>query len=293
MLEARHPSGDMTRRSTDLELSPAAATGARSHSASSVTSPAHWDNYWRHRGALPVEMMLGADTVTTSILTVLDRWADAGERLSVAEIGGAPGGWLVHLWRRFGHQITVIDSSPVGVEMTRRNFDLLGVPGSVLQRDIFSVDPPIPQFDLAYSLGVIEHFADVTAVVAAHLNYVKPGGRLIIGCPNFLGLNGAILRRLRPSLFDWHNCGAMDLRTWPDFERTLALRVLYRAYIAGIQPSAWKNCEQPGLRYRAVARGFGKVAMHWDGRLGRAASRLNSRYWSYYAMGVYDKAPLA
>ncbi|MGI9183638.1 MAG: class I SAM-dependent methyltransferase [Solirubrobacteraceae bacterium] len=220
---------------------------------------------------------------------MLDRFVGPGSRRSVLEIGGASGGYLVHLWRRFGHQITVLDNSPVGVELSRRNFELLGVPGKVVQRDLFSTEPPVPQFDVAISLGLIEHFGDTTSVVRAHLSYIKPGGRLIIGCPNFLGVNGAVLRQLSPSMLEWHNLDVMDIRRWDQFEDLLGLEVRFRSYIAGFQPGAFWRCEKPSLGHRAVARGLGELGKRWNGPLARRLVRVNSRHWSYYAIAVYDK----
>jgi SAM-dependent methyltransferase len=234
-------------------------------------------------------MTHGRQSSTAAILEVLDRFVGSPSRQSVLEIGGAPGGFLVHLWRRFGHEVTVLDNSPVGVELTRQNFELLNVPGTVLQRDLFSTDPPTPQFDVVYSLGLIEHFADTRSVVGAHLAYVKPGGRLIIGCPNLLGVNGAVLRRLSPKMLEWHNSVAMDIRKWPRFEESLGLKVRLRTYIAGFQPGAFWRCEKRSVAHRAAARGFSALGKRWNGPLARGITRVNSRHWSYYAIGVYDK----
>ena len=152
--------------------------------ADALTDPSHWDGYWEQALVLPIAVEPGDQSSTTAILEVIDRYADSAWPLSVLEVGGAPtGGYVAHLWRRFGHDVCVLDNSGVGVELTQRNFDMLGVRGRVLYRDLFSAEEPVPQFDVVYSLGLIEHFADTAAVVAAHLAYVKPGGRLIVGCP--------------------------------------------------------------------------------------------------------------
>jgi SAM-dependent methyltransferase len=254
-----------------------------------LTDTEHWDSYWERACALPVEATRDAQSSTAAILRVMDRFAVRDSPLSVLELGGAPGGYVAHLHRRFGHDVCVLDNSQVGVELTRKNFELLGIPGRVLQRDLFCADPPIPQFDVVYSLGLIEHFEDTQAIVAAHLMYVRPGGRLIIGCPNLRGVNGLLLRTLSPQALDWHYLDVMDIRGWPRFEEALELSVQFRAYIAGFQPGAFWRCERKSLPPRALAHGFAAVGSRWHGRLARGLSHLNSRHWSYYAMGVYDK----
>ena len=253
-----------------------------------LTDPAHWDDYWRGT-RLPTEVQKGSDSSTTAILEVIDAYAASPSPLSVLEIGGAPGGYLIHLWREFGHEVCVLDNSPAGVELTRRNFSLLGVPGDVLHRDLFSDEPVTCRFDLVYSLGLIEHFADMRLVVAAHLRYLKPGGTLVIGCPNLLGINGTIMRRLAPSVFDWHELDVMDVRRWSEFEDALGLDVRFRGYIAGFQPGAFWRCERRTLSSRALARALTALGRHWQRAPARPFARMNSRLWSYYAIGVYVK----
>ena len=268
---------------------PVASERSGRAAADALTDPGHWDRYWEQARSLPIATEPGDQPSTTAILDVLDRYTASAAPLSVLEVGGAPGGYLVHLWRRFGHDVCVLDNSPVGIELTRRNFEMLGVPGRALDRDLFSTEQPVEQFDVVYSLGLVEHFADTTAVVAAHLAYVRPGGRLIVGCPNLLGINGALLRYLSPSALEWHDLDVMDLRGWSRFERALGLRRRYVGYIAGFQPAAFWRCERRTIRHRLVARGLAVLARRWKGPLGRAISRPNSRRWSYYAIGVYDK----
>lgn len=255
---------------------------------SALTTPDHWDDYWGE-AVLPVAVTPGTATSTTAILDVIDRFAASASPLSVLEIGGAPGGYLVHLWRTFGHHVCVLDNSPAGVALSRRNFELLGVPGRVLERDLFAPAEADLKFDLVFSLGLIEHFQDTTSVIDAHLSYVKPGGTLIVGCPNFRGLNGKLLQRLSPSLLRWHNLDAMDISRWPEFERRLNLDVKFRGYVAGFQPGMFWRCERRTIVDRALARALTEIGRRLRGRLGTALSRWNSPLWSYYAIGVYGK----
>lgn len=54
----------------------------------------------------------------------------------------------------------VLESSPVGCEAARRNFELLGVTGEVTYGDMFDEAIALPPMDVVYSLGLIEHFDD-------------------------------------------------------------------------------------------------------------------------------------
>jgi 2-polyprenyl-3-methyl-5-hydroxy-6-metoxy-1,4-benzoquinol methylase len=253
-----------------------------------LTTTEQWDDYWR-RLELPFEIVKGTNPTTTAILDVFDRFLASDSRLSVLEVGGAPGGYLVHLWRRFGHDVCVLDNSPVGVEVSRRNFELLGVPGTVLEGDLFAPERSGLQFDAVVSLGLIEHFDDPLPVVAAHLAYLKPDGTLIIGCPNLRGINRAIFRRLSPSILDTTNQDAMDVERWPRFERALGLDVRFRAYVAGFQPSVFWRCESRSVLDRVLHTVLMLIGHFSNSAIGKLMSRWNSPRWSYYALGVYRK----
>ncbi len=255
-----------------------------------LTNSEHWDDYWR-AVKLPAEVTRGAQTSTDAILDVIDRFVASDAPLSVLEVGGAPGGYLVHVWREFGHHVCVLDNSPVGIELARRNFALLGIPGQVLPGDLFAPTRPTPQFDVVFSLGLIEHFDDTGSVVAAHLEYLKPGGTLVVGCPNFGGVNLALLQRLSPSMLEWHNLNAMDISRWPPFERALGLEVRFRGYVGGFQPSMFWRCESRSILDRAMRRGLVSVGRRFKGKVGNFMRRWNSPRWSYYALGVYRKPP--
>jgi 2-polyprenyl-3-methyl-5-hydroxy-6-metoxy-1,4-benzoquinol methylase len=261
-----------------------------------LTAPAFWDDYWRD-AILPAEATRGTHTSIDAILDVIDRYVDSDTPLSVLEIGGAPGRFLAYLWRRFGHEVCVLDSSPVGVELSRRNFALMGVPGQVLHGDFRAGDRPEPRWDVVLSLGLVEHFRDTQSAVAAHLGYVRPGGTLIIGTPNLQGVNLALVRRLSPSSLESHNPEATNIANWPRFERALGLEASFRGYVSGFQPLMFSRCESTSTLDRALARCFTIAGALLDrlnrrshGKVAALMGSWNSPRWSYYALGVYRKA---
>ena len=239
---------------SENRLKPAPVTPSP-QASNALTTSELWDEYWQS-SQLPVEITKGAQTTTDAILKVIDRFLASNSRLSVLEVGGAPGGYLAHVWRQFGHEVCVLDNSPVGIESHSAELQAARYPGTGAEGDLFAPDDTAPKFDIVFSLGLIEHFADTHAVVAAHLAYLKPGGTLIVGCPNFQGINLALLRELSPSLLDWHNLEAMDIADWPSFERRLGLEVKFRDYVGGFQPSMFWRCESGSIVDRALARGL-------------------------------------
>jgi SAM-dependent methyltransferase len=215
------------------------------------------------------------------------RHLPAGGR-SMLEVGGAPGQYLAYFHRR-GYAVHALDYSARGCEATAENFRLLGIPGTVYHGDLFDDSLELPTFDIVYSLGLIEHFTDLNAVVERHLRFLKPGGHLLLGVPNFLGINGWFLRRLAPQLMAQHQPPAMDLDRWRAFEASLGLEVLFKGYVGGFEPTVFRRREQRTAG-TAVPYGVAVVLSRLLSRRFGFLRRINGRWVSGYAMAVYRVA---
>ena len=220
-----------------------------------------------------------------AILDVIDRHLPAGGA-SVLEVGGAPGGYLAYIHRRCDCRCAILDYSSSGCALARENFKALGVELDVYQRDLFAAGLP-NHFDFVYSLGLIEHFDDFGAVVAAQAKLVKPGGALLIGVPNFRGVNGWFARRIDRARFDSHNLAAMDAAGWDGFEQELGLRRLFRGYVGGFEPGvfATRACS-PAVGARLLSFGASQMARvltyHFT-----VLRRFNRPWLSGYLIGVW------
>jgi 2-polyprenyl-3-methyl-5-hydroxy-6-metoxy-1,4-benzoquinol methylase len=256
-----------------------------------LTDQAYWDAYWEGI-VLPQQIVRGeASYYLNQILDVFDAYLGRGNGRCVLEIGGAPGQYLAYLARALGYEISCLDYSARGCESTRRNFALLGIEGAVYQKDLFSDISGLPLFDVVYSLGLIEHFADLTGIVGKHLQLLKPGGLLLLGCPNFTGVYYLLLKSLAPILLSRHNLDSMRLSQWREFEEAFRLEALFRGYVGGFEPNILDRCERNTARNRIllrVVRMLRTVQNNYPRRLGVLRHR-NSRLTSGYVMGVYRK----
>lgn len=245
-----------------------------------------WDRYWANV-SLPAEAKRTPGAVhANSILDVLDAYLPADPTLHAAELGGAPGEYLAYIHKQKGYRITAVDYSAVGCAAARENFRLLGIDGSVVEADIFSDDLAPAQFDIVFSLGLIEHFDDRVAIVDRHVRLLRPGGFLVLGVPNLRGLHGWFLRRLAPRLYGTHYVEAMDLRRWTAFETKHHLRVLFKGYIGGFEPTIFTRRESKGwssIPYFAAARALNFLVHRVIGGI----RRFNGPRISGYAMAVY------
>jgi SAM-dependent methyltransferase len=192
---------------------------------------------------------------------------------------------LAFVVRNKGVDGHIFDISPIGCKKARANFDLLGLPVTVHQANI--LEAPIGlRFDAVFSLGLIEHFADPQPVVAAHARLLKPGGVLILGVPNFRGLNWALLKVFRPSVFAWHNLETMHVPAWKAWASPLGLKAEQLGYVGGLEPRLFQSAGRTrAARWANSAWGLAaRVLDHVPG-----VRSVNHRWWSGYGIGVFSK----
>jgi SAM-dependent methyltransferase len=256
-----------------------------------LTSPEYWDEYWQGRG-LPAEIRKGKSLYIDALLEAFEAYLPRGESKTALEIGGAPGGYLAFMHRSLGYDVSVLDYSELGCRMAEKNFDLLGIPAVVYPGDLFDSADRLPRFDLVFSLGLIEHFSDPERVVEAHLRYLKPGGTLMIGCPNFLGLNRTIVKRLAPSLLESLDAEVTTAERWAGFDSRFGLSRTFLGYVGGFEPLVAGRCESDRLRDRSLWFALAQLARIMNHPATRRLRTFNSSWWSGYLLGIYQ-APAA
>ncbi len=250
-----------------------------------LTESAFWDNYWANL-ALPVRVdaSFSFDRCLANALRSHLRGVE-GEAL---EIGCAPGKWLAFLADEFGVEPSGIEFSTVGGAATLRNLELLGIKAGAIRSCDFFEAVPDRQFDLVISLGFIEHFTDVDDVVRRHLLWLKPGGLLVLGVPNFQGINRWLQAVLDQSILDKHNLNIMSPRYLAGLAEKFPLTVKSTEYIGSFEPSlpiapaGWRV--SPGVM---LAKAAVRIA-HFARRI-RAFDRLNHPSFSSYLLAVYTK----
>lgn len=258
---------------------------------SELTQQEFWEDWWVDR-SLPAEIRKSKqDRYLNEILRVFDSYLPKDNRLSILEIGGAPGQYLAYMHKNFGYEVSCLDYTDVGCLKTKENFGLLHIPGHVYQADLFSEELTLPQFDIVYSIGFIEHFSDLNMVIEKHLRLLKPGGILMIGTPNFLGINHFFAKRLTPKLLSVHNLVAMDIRNWTSFEDNFGLKVLFKGYVGGFEPQVFWRCENNNVQNRMLRIILYALSLSYSSH-SRILRRVNGRNTSGFVIGVYRKPAL-
>jgi len=123
----------------------------------------------------------------------------------LVEVGCANSAWLPYFAKRHGVAVSGIDYSALGCEQASQVLAVAGVQGDIFLADLF--DPParlVHSFDVAVSMGLVEHFGDTAMCLAAIAGLVRRGGLVITVVPNLAGMLGPIQRVLDHRIYDVH-----------------------------------------------------------------------------------------
>ncbi|OPX94108.1 MAG: Ubiquinone biosynthesis O-methyltransferase [Syntrophorhabdus sp. PtaB.Bin027] len=125
---------------------------------------------------------------------------------TILEIGCGNSTWLSYLAKKTNAQVTGIDYSEEGCYLALQRLKEEGVVGQIVCKDIFQVDhETIGQYDFVYSLGVVEHFSDLTGILKEELRFVKPGGVLFTSIPNLkYSIHGLLSWIYHPEILKKH-----------------------------------------------------------------------------------------
>ena len=250
-----------------------------------LTETKFWDTYWAGC-ALP-------STVDTKIphyrciAHELKRNL-VGVHGDIFEVGCAPGKWLAFMAKEFGLRPSGVEYSEAGMKATLENFRLLGLAtDAIFTGDFFQMKPP-RQFDAVMSFGFIEHFSDVDQVVDLHLQWLKPGGVLILGVPNFCGIYYPIQRILNKDILDKHNLKIMNLDYFRGLGKRLSLEPVFLDYVGSFEPTLFMAGYRFGNPLQIAVR-----AGLWLARRIRRFKILdgvNHRFFSGYILANYRKS---
>jgi SAM-dependent methyltransferase len=203
------------------------------------------------------------------LMQTLEELAPVPAGASVFEIGCAPARWLVWYAERFGARVTGLEYTRKGVQLSRDNLAAAGVEGEIHDGDFFSNDLALGEHDLVLSLGFIEHFDDVAATFARHVDFVAKGGRLVVGMPNFRGLIGFFQGWADRSYLQLHNPRTMDPSLYANAADMCGMQLDKVRYIDGIDPDVVKVSGSAARLALMPFRAWRKLPLsdHVNGRL--------------------------
>jgi len=127
----------------------------------------------------------------------------------------------------------------------------------VMKADFFAVEP-VPEYDLVYSLGFLEHFTNWEDVLLRHAAWTKPGGTMIVTCPNFRGVLQRSIRTLldRENL-ERHYIPSMNPSAWSAIVERVDMEVVFSGYFGGYR--MWIENRDLNFVQRSVSKALDRL----------------------------------
>lgn len=172
---------------------------------------------------------------------------------SCLEIGCYPGNFLIYFSKEFDYDVSGIDIiTSQMMKETRDHLQANGVTASELLCQDFMEYKPLKLYDLVCSFGFVEHFPNYEEIIIKHISMVKPGGTLIITCPNFWGLQYLAHLLFDRECLSSHVISSMNLRKWRRILKSNNMRLIYHNYYktAGFV----RGPDTPKTRYHRVSQ---------------------------------------
>lgn len=191
-----------------------------------LTDRQFWVNYWESKTGLSVNIPanylfhkeLGSIIKSQNVKTAI-------------ELGGFPGYYAVFLKKYFKLDVTLLDyfvHQPVTNALLEAN-ELKESDIHIIETDLFN-HKEVMQYDLVLSCGLIEHFNDTEDIIQRHIDFLKPGGTLLITLPNFKALNGWFQKTFDKENYDKHNIHCMDPELLAAISQKAGLEVVQSKY---------------------------------------------------------------
>ena len=176
------------------------------------TDKGFWEDWWGESRTWRYRNIRKYLAVHKKFDKLFKAFLEKGNR-KILEIGCAGGTQLVYFNKEFGYEPYGVDYSEEGCRIARENLKLHDISGQIICEDVFDASFE-QEFDIVYSMGLIEHFFDPDKIIDKHIELLKPGGILIITIPNFKGslYYGLIkIRGEETELARTHNLSIMEI----------------------------------------------------------------------------------
>lgn len=144
--------------------------------------PEDWDDFWDKRGQTFLGRIISAvrrNLVTTRLVDYLDRQTAPG---TLIEAGCGTGEVTLRLAQRRNDPVVLVDISPKALAMARALAKSMGVEAETRLCDIAALSRNLPPQEdgTVYNVGVIEHFADCSAILTEMARVGRKGALAVI-----------------------------------------------------------------------------------------------------------------
>ncbi|QQS15832.1 MAG: class I SAM-dependent methyltransferase [Candidatus Moraniibacteriota bacterium] len=221
-----------------------------------LTESSYWDSNIE-KTKLPIKYEYNASLSSIELDRIFKKILPTDYPCDFIELGCAPGGWMYYFHNRFDYNVSGIDFSPKGIEITRKNLDVLGITHELFQGNLDSFVPK-KHYDVVFSAGLIEHFHGDTLqrIIQKHIEFTKPGGFIVISVPNLSGWNLFYQKLLNSENVKIHNLDVMNLEFFNEVGNKDALENIYTGYIGRVNFGLYSGKWPFGYIHQAIQNVF-------------------------------------
>ena len=249
-----------------------------------ITNKSFWEKYW---GEIMLPQKVDYNFKNDRVIAQsIEKYIPNGKnKLKALEIGCAPGKWMIFLYEKLNYKIDGLEYIDIASKKTIENLTLCDIPEesfNVIRAD-FLKQKPNSQYDLLLSLGFIEHFDNYSDIFNKHLAYTKKDGYVVIGFPNFRGINYYIqlfIDRVSGSkIIENHNISMMDKKIMENMINDKKKSIVFIDYIGGFEFALFNLNDIKNFPLRVFMKIFVKS-------LSIICSKTKNRYISSYLLFI-------
>jgi len=145
-----------------------------------MTKFTNWDDYY----SKPYVAAAYTRRISTRILIRnIKKYTNKNTKLKIAELGGANSCFYKDVQEEIlPEEYYIFDNNQLGLNKTKERIKNQNL--TLVEADVLSLQFNL-QFDLVFSVGLIEHFGsqDTIKAIKSHFSILKPGGIAIISYP--------------------------------------------------------------------------------------------------------------
>ena len=173
-----------------------------------TTTEKDWENYYQSRDNLKKYIQINIDDFRNlPHKKITQKFKEYYKHGSIIELGAGDSDMLIDLCKRFNiiecYGLDYVESACDRLNEKSLN---AGVKIKTVNEDMFQPQQElIEKFDFSMSYGVVEHFKDLSGVIKAIKNFVKPNGIVFTLIPNNKNtIYGYLMRKWNVDVYNNH-----------------------------------------------------------------------------------------
>jgi cyclopropane fatty-acyl-phospholipid synthase-like methyltransferase len=205
-----------------------------------LTQQHYWEVSYAKTGDDEVDITSYRQMHRKVMINLLSSVINSGD--SVIEIGAGGSEEICQLARLHPDcKFTGVDYTTSGCDLLERKAASRKLSVQVKNGDMFD-ERNTDAYDVAYSIGLLEHFTSLAKAVTAIMKFVRPGGTVVTLIPNMAFLNGWLTKRFNPQCYQLHV--PHTKRTLDRGHREAGLHVCESGYLGSVNFGILSACFQ-------------------------------------------------